>query len=329
MFSFLYSLLVKNSYLKLFLGYLLPRKVVGYIIKKINSNKNKNIRIVFENHKVIISSKDSYGEGFVPVVYWDGRPNFGDMIGPYLISKITGKPVLNILDSTMPGFMAVGSILQLINRKGMIVWGTGLMKEPTDQVIRKLKSYEPEVLTVRGEETAKCLEKAGIKVANMDALGDPGLIMPFFYTPKLKKNVKQVAICPHYIHKLKFMSVFSEQTGVEFIDVQNDLESVVDGISASGVCISTSLHGLIISQAYGVPWVWLEVVDDNLAGRDFKFNDFFSTLDSSQVSHVKINLQYLAELDLHEIAAKASLPVKKYKEDLILDSLKKNLIRLA
>ena len=122
---------------------------------------------------------------------------------------------------------------------------------------------------------------------------------------------------------------FSEEKGLEIVDVQRDLEYVVDNISSSKACISTSLHGLIISQAYGVPWVWLEIVDDNLRGDDFKFKDFFSTLNESQVVRVRVTLQELAGLDLKVIASKASLPDKQYKEELILGAIEARLASLS
>lgn len=64
----------------------------------------------------------------MPVFYWDGTPNFGDLVGPYLISKITGKLVLNVKDLKHSGIMAVGSIVQLLDRKDMVIWGSGLMQ---------------------------------------------------------------------------------------------------------------------------------------------------------------------------------------------------------
>ncbi|PRB75442.1 polysaccharide pyruvyl transferase family protein [Pseudomonas sp. MYb185] len=325
--GFFYKSIVDGRFFKALARAVLPVGLANRIRRKVYANKN--IRLVFGLNEVVLNCNGLGLKGVIPVVYWDGLPNFGDMIGPYLISKITGYPVLNIIDSAEPGFMTVGSIMHHINRRGMIVWGSGLIEQPTEQLMRLIKKYEPEILSVRGKETAGWLKKAGVKVSNLDALGDPALIMPLFYTPSLREVGGLVTVCPHYTHKSRFLECFSGIDGVGVVDVQRDLEYVVDSISSSKVCISTSLHGLIISQAYGVPWVWLEVVDNNLRGDDFKFRDFFSTLNESQVVRVRVAQHELAGLDLHVIASKAVLPDKRYKEELILGALKTRLASLG
>lgn len=284
-------------------------------------NRDTSIGLYFKKDIVLITHKDKTIQEFIPVFYWDSVPNFGDVIGPYLISRITGKQVLNIHSLPHSGFMAVGSILQMINREDMVVWGSGLIAEPTDQVIENLRKYKPKILSVRGCETAKQLSKAGIAVPDRSVYGDPGLILPLFYNPLISDS-KKIGICPHYIHKLHFLKNVTNQDSLNIIDVQKDMESVVDSISSSTVCISTSLHGLIIAQAYGVPWVWLEVSDNNLTGDDFKFKDFFSILDKSQVSHVRIRMEEVESINFAAIAAKAVLPNKLYSEEFILESLK-------
>lgn len=155
----------------------------------------------------------------------------------------------------------------------------------------------------------------------MNALGDPGLLMPLFYHPRPKESKSEISLCPHYIHKEDFARVFSKSNSVKVIDVQRDLEDVIDDIVSSDICISTSLHGIIMSQAYGIPWVWLEIVDNNLKGDDFKFNDFFSTLNGSGFAHARVTLQELASLDIQSLAKTAFLPEKKYDEESMLKAL--------
>nr|WP_181718245.1 polysaccharide pyruvyl transferase family protein [Psychrobacter sp.] len=188
------------------------------------------------------------------------------------------------------------------------------------------KQYNPEILSIRGMETAKCLLEAGIDVPDNSVYGDPALILPLFYKPSIS-GPKKIGICPHYIHKPYFLKNIFIKNSLKIIDVQKDVETVVDSISSSSVCISTSLHGLIVAQAYNIPWVWLEISDNPPFGKDFKFKDFFSTLNESQVSHVKVSLEEVNNLDYDKIAEKATLPDKLYNEDLILESLKKYLGR--
>lgn len=59
-----------------------------------------------------------------------------------------------------------------------------------------------------------------------------------------------------------------------------------------------------------------------MGGDDFKFKDFFSTIDETQVSHIKITMSEVESLNYESIAEKAMLPNKLYNEELILNSLK-------
>lgn len=284
-------------------------------------NKDSSMRLYFENNTALFDPKNGNIQGLIPVYYWDGTPNFGDFVGPYLISKITGKPILNIKNLQYPGMMAVGSIIQMLDRENMVIWGSGLIHKLTDEQIQDFKKYNPNILSVRGQKTAKHLLEAGINVPDQSVYGDPALILPLFYTP-LISGPKRIGICPHYTHKSHFLTSIIDKDTLKIIDVQRDVETVVNDISSSSVCISTSLHGLIVAQAYGVPWVWLEIYDNNLAGNDFKFKDFFSTLNEEQVSHIRVKVEDIKNLDYIRIAKQATLPKKLYNEDSILEKLK-------
>lgn len=325
--NYLLSIVTKKNLGKSIVKKLVPVKVQKKIILYLK--KDIPIKLYFENNTNYIDCNDKKLQSLIPVLlkfsipvyYWDGRPNFGDLIGPYIISKITNKPVINIKDLNCPGIMSIGSIIQMIDRKDMIIWGSGLMHKPSSKQTQNIKKYSPKVLSLRGRETAKCLLEANINIPDNVVYGDPALILPLFYTPLIIES-KNIGICPHYTHKMHFLTNISDHNTLKIIDVQKDVETVVNDICSSSVCISTSLHGLIIAQAYGVPWVWLEICDDNLGGEDFKFKDFFSTIDESQVSHIKVNVQEVSSLDYKAISEKAKLPDKLYNEELILESLK-------
>lgn len=310
--------------IKVVIKKIVPKKLLKLVRNRRNTDHAVNL--FFGNSTSSFDHKSNKIYGLMPVYYWDGKPNFGDLVGPYLISKITKKPVVNIKNLPCAGIMAVGSIIQMLDRKNMIIWGSGLMHEPTKEQEKKLIKYKPEVLSVRGRETAKCLIELGISVPDESTYGDPAVLLPLFYKPSIK-NKKKIGICPHYTHKPYFRKEIDENDNLKIIDVQDDLETVVDAIFSSTVCISTSLHGLIIAQAYNIPWIWLEIVDNNLGGDDFKFNDFFSTIDKSQVAHVKIKMSEVKDIDYKILAKDARLPNKLYNEELILNSLKQYLNR--
>jgi len=316
------AFLNKNFSIKQSFRFIIPKNLRRTILHYVDGQlEDKSIKLYINEKKCYINPKLNDFGGFIPVFYWDDVSNFGDLIGPYLISKITSSPVINIRNLNTPGIMGVGSIIQILDRKGMTIWGSGLIFEPQPDLKKRLKKYNPKILSVRGKYTANCLTEIGIDVPSSEYYGDPALTLPYFYTPK-KAEVEQIAICPHFSHKPLFNEDFAISNQIKIIDVQQDVETVIDAIASSSICISTSLHGLIIAQAYNVPWVWLEITDNNLYGNDFKFKDFFSTLDEEQVCHVKINLEEIKNLDILSLSHNAKLPTKKYNEDLILETLK-------
>jgi Tfp pilus assembly protein PilV len=86
------------------------------------------------------------------------------------------------------------------------------------------------------------------------------------------------------------------------------LERVVDAIANADRCVSTSLHGVIIAQAYEVPWVWLRLEDNQLHGDTFKFEDFFTVVDRSQVAELSVAASAVAEIDYLQVSRAARLP---------------------
>jgi len=103
--------------------------------------------------------------------------------------------------------------------------------------------------------------------------------------------------------------------------VRQDIRNVIPEISSGNVVVSSSLHGLITAQAYGVPWVWLDVEDQQLTGKDFKFKDFFSCLEGNDIARVSVSKNDLGTLPLEEIAKHASLPSLNIDLDKLRNSL--------
>ena len=67
--------------------------------------------------------------------------------------------------------------------------------------------------------------------------------------------------------------------GISVIKMQgyNDWHEVIDEIKQCDFIISSSLHGLILADAYQVPNVWIEF-SDKVYRKVFKFRDYFSAV---------------------------------------------------
>ncbi|WP_417218633.1 polysaccharide pyruvyl transferase family protein [Arthrobacter sp.] len=259
--------------------------------------------------KVFSSPASERGGPYRGVFWWDNRPNFGDAIGPWLVHRITGKTpyVVRGAETSVPPLMSVGSILQLMAANGTQVWGSGLIAPLEGKALSRLRSMsDVRIHAVRGWKTrSELVSKLGWEVPAV--VGDPGLLLPRFIAPTGNEASRgKIAFIPHYAHTDKLQGMNS--TRVHVVDVRNGLERVAREIASADYCVSTSLHGLIVAQAYGVPWTRLSIEDAPLTGGDFKFTDFYSTLENDDVSHVRVSSEELPKVRIERLAGQARLP---------------------
>lgn len=253
-------------------------------------------------------------------IWYDRRPNFGDAVGPWLVASMTGKEIVNVRKTRETPSKArgratllVGSIIQMLNRHNVDIWGSGLMRPLSqEQVVAFSRLRKIRVRAVRGTLTAEEL-RAKLSWDVPEVYGDPALLLPRFLPVQTRGD--HITVVPHLKHRSAMTGLRSDRLLVA--DVREDLETVVAKIASARACISTSLHGIIVAQAYGVPWLWLNVTDSPVDGRDFKFDDFFTTIDSSAVAQTDVPLHDLAGLDFAGLAETAALPELKADLDLL------------
>jgi hypothetical protein len=202
------------------------------------------------------------------------KENYGDLLGRYLVEKISGKEVVwvypkkwHFKDAFQPIYVTAGSVLAPVNKKCM-VWGSGIILR--DQVVEPAR-----FLAVRGPQTRQRLLEQGHKVP--EVYGDPGLLLPLYYHPEIKKKYK-FGIVAHYNDYKALRALYEDDKEVLLIDLMtNDIEATTDLFLQCERIISSSLHGLIISHAYGIPAVWVRY-SDKLFGDNIKFQDYFESV---------------------------------------------------
>lgn len=208
------------------------------------------------------------------VFWWKDKANFGDALSRHVVEYASGRQVewCNRRDCDI---YAVGSILRGLARHFRepqshrpAVWGSGL-KGPVHI------GFVPNVdfFAVRGPATASLL--------NLDTLpyGDPGLLLSDL-TSQHDTRGDDIGIVPHWsdfrspLTKPHIMTL-KRQSGVKLIDPRRDdpLE-VAEEIKACRHLYSSSLHGLIIADAHGVPNTWISGRPIHNYAR-FKFLDYF------------------------------------------------------
>lgn len=204
---------------------------------------------------------------------WYTPRNFGDWIGPYLYECATGRQPLWYRPKgrvASPVILGAGSILRHVKTpECAVIWGSGVISLE-DQFERPLK-----VLAVRGPRTAKVLEKLGYQTT--EVFGDPAILLPNFYTPTSTAKRFRVGFIPHFSDYGRVNAELSKLDGIKVIDVSMGVEDVVNAIVQCEVTLSSSLHGIIVSHAYGIKCGWVEP-GHSLEGDGTKFHDYYDAI---------------------------------------------------
>jgi hypothetical protein len=202
------------------------------------------------------------------------RENYGDALGWYLVQKISGKKItfawpkkFYFLDWFQPIYVTIGSIIHHVNYK-CIVWGSGIINQ-------EIKINKAKFVAVRGPQTRAYLMKFGYEVPAV--YGDPALLMPKFFKPQVDKKFKY-GIVPHYNDYAVVADWFKDKPNVHLIDMMtNDIEAKTIEFLQCEYIISSSLHGIIIAHAYGIPAVW-QKFSDKVFGDDIKYQDYMESV---------------------------------------------------
>ncbi|MAY23669.1 MAG: exosortase [Flavobacteriaceae bacterium] len=217
----------------------------------------------------------------IPLYWWSeifiqkkDRENYGDLLGKYLVEKISGRPVQWIDPKKAQGwffskkvYATIGSILGHI-KKGWIVWGSGIISRDTQVPAATF-------LAVRGPQTRTYLLEKGYAVP--EVYGDPALLLPNYYQPEVAKT-HALGIIPHISDYAQVSEQYQNLEGVKVISLfTNDIEATTREILSCESIISSSLHGLIVPHAYGIPAVWAQF-SDRVFGDGIKYRDYFESV---------------------------------------------------
>ena len=163
--------------------------------------------------------------------------NFGDEMGPELLKRLGYRVKRTRLQEA--DIITAGSVLQSAlkyGRDGLVVWGSGMINEKDEVRPRHFK-----YAAVRGRLTA---EQVGLDSERI-ALGDPGILASYLW-PKPRTRF-QVGVVPHYVDKRRF------NWADKVIDVTRPVDEVINDIASCATIVSSSLHGIIVAQSFGIP----------------------------------------------------------------------------
>ncbi len=217
------------------------------------------------------------GEGVTPLAWAGGEPaqetlDLGDALSPVMVALLSGKPVRRVpFRSGTPRLVASGTVGQNVAEGEAWFWGTGC--DPRSGAGEASARFSPDpalrahVSATRGPISGALLGGGRLR---SDVFGDPVGLLPRFYRPRIEKR--------HELGVILDLSELAERTLdcrtppassrarrpadlARSIHVMNTLTPVsatglrakLDEILACRRILSSSLHGLVIAESYGIP----------------------------------------------------------------------------
>lgn len=205
----------------------------------------------------------------LPLYYWQAGSftNFGDYLSLKLVERMLQKKV-TVVNHTFAGkkLFAIGSIISKAST-GDVIWGAGIKGLHLQKKDYKFTALD--VRAVRGPLTrAFLLENFGIKSPQI--YGDPALLIPYFFPEfKRQKTPKYpYIIIPHYSEE----KMFPKDKYPHAVYPSEPWNVVIQKILDSKFVISSSLHGIILAEAFKIPARFLRITDHEPL---FKYQDYY------------------------------------------------------
>ncbi|MDR3412287.1 MAG: polysaccharide pyruvyl transferase family protein [Formivibrio sp.] len=165
--------------------------------------------------------------------------------------------------------VAVGSVLHMA-REGATIWGTGVHGSVQD-IGHRYRMLD--VRATRGPVTRQFLQKRGIPAPEI--YGDPGLLVPMLTGDRFQVTGEfEVGFVPNF-HDLKHLNTKKFQQRFPDITIINPLRAwnlVIPDILKCKYILASSLHGIIIAEAFGIPARYLRLTEHEAL---LKYEDYF------------------------------------------------------
>ncbi len=223
--------------------------------------------------------------GTIPLV-WAGSTtkmdylNFGDALSPVMVALCTGLGVERIPSRAQtPRLVAVGTIGHGIEGGTAWIWGSGCSphKNPVTNDAEKIPYTVPadtrlEIAATRGPVTRRLMSNGDAPPPGA-VYGDPVWLLPQFYRPSVPKRwdlgvilhlseLSDRAFEAHVLPQYRRYAIPDDfRDTVHLINTVTPIEvgalrTKIDEILACRRIVSTSLHGMVIAESYGIPCLY-------------------------------------------------------------------------
>lgn len=231
--------------------------------------------------------------------------NLGDALSPIIVSALSGLPIAHRhFDASTSRLACVGTIGQEFKNGLVHFWGTGIdrTKHSNNQLLpcyRRPQNTSFHVHALRGPLSARTLAREETFVPPI--YGDPVWFVPALF-PVAPQKQYELGVVVHLtelnaladtatVQKklLRYRIPDSLTADVKIITTLTQpsfkaIEAKIQEITSCKRILSTSLHGLVIAEAYGIPCAPLRSVgrrkpffnlEDETKPLDHRFRDFY------------------------------------------------------
>lgn len=232
-------------------------------------------------------------KGKVNLEWWDEKDNLGDYLSVVVYRWLLRKERID--PGTSVGktkhLMGIGSVIGMGNCDATI-WGSGIHTSKTIGLTFQKRRYRKyDIRLVRGPITRNLLMAAGYDCPK--AFGDPAVLMKKIFPAKNKEKVYATSVIKHVSD-----AAMNDNDDIHYIDIAtHDYENVINQILKSKKIISSSLHGIIISETYGIPAIFL---DEGISSERMKFFDWYLSTGRTniQIAHSLSEALMMKPMDL-------------------------------
>lgn len=227
------------------------------------------MKILTDNSNIILQrlTKSYKSSGFKPWA-WEhptGKPNFGDALFLEIVHKLIGDENEVFDNEAKRIFYPGGSVLHCAN-EGDIMWGVGL-NNPRHHFF-KLFPNDIRICGVRGPITQSFIQHS-LKREQPPVIGDSAFLIPSLFPEYQRTNKYKMGFIPHYKDATNFKLDYESL----LIDPLRKPKEVIHDILSCDFIVSSSLHGIIIAEMYGIPARWLK--PERINEPPFKFYDYY------------------------------------------------------
>ncbi len=221
-------------------------------------------------------------DGSIGLHWWKAVPNFGDAISAMVVAHVSGRPVTHA-GAGKADLFAIGSIIQVARRAHQQVradgvkpwiWGSGMLAPVNRDFLPHVQ-----IAAVRGPVSAALLQ------IETDSFGDPGLLISEVVTDVPERS-DRIGIVPHHtlVEDATLAGLLADDPRYLLIDPRGDAAEVCRQIASCGHVFASSLHGLIVADAYGVPNTWVAPTGQG----HLKYHDYAASVGRSLIAPIAV-----------------------------------------